>query len=130
MYFTEIELLNHCNDREKTEVRTSPRYTLNMARMIIALNAVRSALRLPLMVNSFYRSATHNREVGGSSTSQHLCAAAADIRCSDLKALLNAIQDVQEVWGYFGQVIVYKTFIHVGLHADGVRELPFSINIK
>lgn len=45
-----------------------------------ALQALRSALGKPIVINSAYRSPEHNRAVGGAASSQHLLARAFDCR--------------------------------------------------
>ena len=72
----------------------------------------------PVTVNSGYRCAKHNREVGGVSASQHLRGEAADITVvnsekiidkSELARLKQIIIDN----GRFDQLIDYGTFLHV-----------------
>lgn len=44
------------------------------------LQALRTRIGRPMVVNSAYRSAAHNRNVGGAKSSQHLLARAFDVR--------------------------------------------------
>lgn len=75
-------------------------------------------------VNSGYRCAKHNREVGGVSASQHLRGEAADITVvnsekiidkSELARLKQIIIDN----GRFDQLIDYGTFLHVSWKRNG-----------
>ena len=78
----------------------------------------------PVTVNSGYRCAKHNREVGGVSASQHLRGEAADITVvnsekiidkSELARLKQIIIDN----GRFDQLIDYGTFLHVSWKRNG-----------
>ena len=78
----------------------------------------------PVTVNSGYRCAKHNREVGGVSASQHLRGEAADITVvnsekiidkSELARLKQIIIDN----GRYDQLIDYGTFLHVSWKRNG-----------
>ena len=73
------------------------------------LDPARERLGKPIIVNSGYRCAKHNREVGGATNSQHMKGEAADIRCDDNKKLLKLLMESQK----YDQLIIYPTFIHV-----------------
>lgn len=79
------------------------------------LDPAREKLGMPIIVNSGYRCAKHNREVGGVANSQHMRGEAADIRCSDNQKLRQIIIDS----GRFDQLITYPTFIHVSWKKSG-----------
>jgi len=49
---------------------------------VVALDAIRDIVGVPLKVNSGYRSKAHNKAVGGVSNSAHTQGLAADIRCT------------------------------------------------
>jgi zinc D-Ala-D-Ala carboxypeptidase len=53
---------------------------MNLRRLALFLEEVRTVLGVPLRINSAFRSVEANRLVGGKSTSQHCRGAAADIR--------------------------------------------------
>jgi uncharacterized protein YcbK (DUF882 family) len=74
------------------------------------LQALRTAIGKPIVINSGYRNATHNKAVGGSPNSYHLRGMAADIRVAGMtpKALAEAARKAG-----FKSVIVYSTYIHV-----------------
>lgn len=70
--FSRYEFLcKHCKTAPKIDER-----------LVDVLQAVRTAVGLPLQVVSGYRCRAHNSAVGGSRASQHLQARAADIRAS------------------------------------------------
>lgn len=87
------------------------------------LEPARKSLGVPIIVNSGYRSSTHNKSVGGVSNSNHLTGRAADVTCknrSDLlmlfKILSNRLFYLQSK-GYLSryELIFYPTFIHVAI---------------
>jgi hypothetical protein len=53
---------------------------MNLRRLALFLEEVRTVLGVPLRINSAFRSVEANRLVGGKSTSQHCRGVAADIR--------------------------------------------------
>lgn len=84
------------------------------------LDPARDKLGMPIVVNSGYRCARHNKDVGGVANSQHLRGEAADIRPStgsetDLKRLRQLIIESRN----FDQLIVYKNFLHVSWKRRG-----------
>jgi zinc D-Ala-D-Ala carboxypeptidase len=82
---------------------------------LLALEPARIALGRPLRILSGYRPDALNRAVGGSPTSQHRLAQAADVGTPDPAALLAWIRAAQPVG--IGQVILYpaRQFVHVAL---------------
>jgi zinc D-Ala-D-Ala carboxypeptidase len=74
------------------------------------LQKLRDKIGKPLIINSAYRSPSHNKEVGGSPNSQHLFGIAFDISLQEhnREDLTRAAEDV----GFMG-VGQYNTFIHV-----------------
>ena len=83
----------------------------------------------PVTVNSGYRCAKHNREVGGVPASQHLRGEAADVCCADNKRLAEII----EANGKYDQLIRYLNknggirFIHVSWKRNGAnRKMKFN----
>jgi hypothetical protein len=73
------------------------------------LDPARERLGKPIIVNSGYRCAKHNREVGGATNSQHMKGEAADVHCDDNKKLLKLLMESQK----YDQLIIYPTFLHV-----------------
>jgi len=53
----------------------------NILKVAQELQKVRDIIRLPISINSGWRSVEHNKAVGGSKYSQHLLGKAADISC-------------------------------------------------
>ena len=100
------------------------------------LDPLRERYGKPIVVNSGYRCAKHNREVGGVTQSQHLVGEAADIKpttnftrsssarllpkgrknyTNELKLLRQLIIESRK----FDQLIVYPTFLHVSWKRRG-----------
>ena len=93
------------------------------------LDPAREILGGPVTVNSGYRCAKHNREVGGVSASQHLRGEAADVCCADNNRLAKIIEEN----GRYDQLIRYMgpggkiRFIHVSWKRNGVnRKMKFD----
>ena len=57
---------------------------MNLRRLALFLEEVRTVLGVPLRINSAFRSVEANRLVGGKSTSQHCRGVAADIRVKSM----------------------------------------------
>ena len=75
------------------------------------LDKARKIADTPFIINSGYRTDSHNNYVGGKSNSSHLKGMAADIRCTDDAQRSKIIQSLIEVG--FNRIGVAKTFIHV-----------------
>ncbi len=76
------------------------------------LEPAREAYDKPFRILSGFRSAALNRAVGGSPTSQHVLAQAADVSVSDPKRLFKALMASKLP---LGQVIYYpsRAFVHI-----------------
>lgn len=109
------ELLVSCSPLERDLALNNPTISANLASMLKALQLVREAYGQPIRVTSCFREPSHNSKVGGVPSSQHLSASAADITSADLPKLREAILSVQRLHSLFGQVIIYPSFIHLGL---------------
>jgi hypothetical protein len=81
------------------------------------LDPLRERYGKPIVVNSGYRCAKHNREVGGVTQSQHLVGEAADIKpttnCTNFTNELARLKQIIIESKQFDQLIVYPTFLHV-----------------
>jgi hypothetical protein len=69
---------------------------MNLRRLALFLEEVRTVVGMPLRINSAYRSPAANKKVGGKPTSQHCKGVAADIKVKGMtpdqvvKAIINA----------------------------------------
>lgn len=95
-----------------------PDYLRGNVEMLVqrVLQPIRDVIAAPVTILSGYRSETLNTAIGGSRTSQHLEAAAADFTCVGLRTVFRAL-----VGGTIrvpcGQCIYYpsRQFIHIAL---------------
>jgi uncharacterized protein YcbK (DUF882 family) len=86
------------------------------------LQEVRDELKQPIVINSGFRCDTHNKTVGGKTTSSHLLGRAADIgilvpsyRYELLRILLTK----------FNRIGIGKEFIHVDVDHDKTQNLTW-----
>lgn len=76
-----------------------------------ALQKFRTAVGVPVIINSAYRSEKHNKAMGGSPNSQHLLGKAFDIRITkDLDR--DTIHKAAKAAGFKG-IGDYQTFVHI-----------------
>ena len=80
-------------------------------KLVNALEALRTAIGLPIQIDSGYRCASHNKAVGGEANSQHVLGMAADIRVTGLKPA-DIYREARKIpaFGGFG---VAANFVHV-----------------
>jgi uncharacterized protein YcbK (DUF882 family) len=75
------------------------------------LDKARKLARTPFVINSGYRTDSHNKKVKGSKNSAHLIGKAADIACSNDAKRFLILQALLKVG--FTRIGIAKTFIHV-----------------
>lgn len=115
-HFSKRELDCHCG------CDTPPEVESNLARLAIALEALRAGLGgVPLHVNSGYRCPSYNKRIGGASASQHMQGKAADL--SGRKVRPREIAKVAETVPAFrnGGIGRYPTFTHVDIRPGIAR---------
>lgn len=125
LYFSIIEAFPHCTKTEILECLSNRDKCCKILSLLNALDLLRLSIDMPIYVNSFYRDSEHNIKVGGSVSSQHMFGEAADIRCADFSILIKAIVKYKE---YFGQCIVYPTFVHLAL--PNSKHTTFTLTYK
>lgn len=102
---------------------------INLTKLCVyVLQPLRDAYKLPIMVNSGYRSQVVNRLVGGSQSSQHLKGMAADITTGAISGNKKLWSLIQELDLPFDQLIDEKglRWIHVSysdLHRKSILQL-------
>lgn len=77
------------------------------------LTQARIIANIPFIINSGYRSKSHNAKVGGKKNSSHLKGLAVDIKCTnsrDRYIIIKALLDCG-----FNRIGINKSFIHVDL---------------
>lgn len=80
-------------------------------KLVNRLQLVRDIVGVPIYINSGYRCEHHNKQVGGSSNSQHVLGNAADIRIKN-----HSVKEMYEICKHFFTGIgIYpeQNFIHV-----------------
>ena len=93
--------------------------------LVEVLQAVRNYFVAPVQIVSGYRTAAHNRKVGGASQSQHLLGCAADIRVRR-KTPLEVYRAIDGGWvpgadPYKLGLGLYGTFVHVDVRGHKSR---------
>jgi len=90
------------------------------SRLVEALEVFRARIGQPVHINCGFRCPDHNDEVGGSKTSRHMDAEAADIRkvpsmsIEEMAILAESVPAFAE-----GGIGRYETFLHVDVRTDG-----------
>ncbi len=84
--------------------------------LLSMLDIARKKFGKPIKINSGYRTAAHNKKVGGKPSSSHLKGLAADISCVNSMDRFK-LYDILRAVG-FQRIGVGKTFIHVDVDFD------------
>lgn len=88
------------------------------------LQVLRDFLGEPLLINSGYRTPSHNKKVGGKPNSFHLKAMAADITCKsktpkELKMIIEGL--IREKKMKQGGIGLYPGFVHYDVRGEKAR---------
>jgi uncharacterized protein YcbK (DUF882 family) len=85
--------------------------------LVFWLDVFRRALGQPLRVNSGFRCASHNRNVGGSPSSRHIIGCAADIAKPANVNYVDFIEMAQRLSTDEWEIVEYpsQNYIHVGI---------------
>ena len=87
--------------------------------LVMWLSILRRAWGEPVIVNSGWRCAAHNTEVGGAPASRHLIGCAADIRTKTGAELERFFLLAKRLYSQPGwEFLPYRTFIHVAVPRD------------
>ena len=97
---------------------------VNVVKLACNLQRLRDVIGKPIIINSGYRSPSHNAKVGGSPNSQHLAGKAADIRVIgmkpyDLAQEINKLITAGEMMQ--GGLGIYDTFVHYDIRKKKAR---------
>jgi len=109
----------------KDGTKVPEKYLLNVKELADNLQALRDYLSLPISVTgSGYRTASHNKKVGGAKFSQHLTASAADINAQgyEPKQLAEVIE-LLILKGKMkqGGIGTYSNFVHYDIRGTKAR---------
>ena len=96
----------------------------NISKLATQLQILRDYTNLPININSGYRSVEHNRDIGGTSKSQHILGKAADIVIKGMtpdetRALIEFLID-NEILNIKG-LGSYDTFTHLDIRDEKAR---------
>lgn len=86
--------------------------------LVALLETIRGRFQKPVVINSAYRTAQHNRRVGGSPGSKHLVGMAADIRIEGVRP--EVVADYAATL-FTGGIGIYDTFTHLDVAGYGRR---------
>ena len=116
-YFSDTEFKSkdgHNEDSPYPKTIVSPK-------LLELLDSIREEIGVPVLVNSGYRSPSHNKAVGGVSNSQHVFGTAADITIKD-KTKLKSLKEICDRLNPNGGVgLNYNTFVHVDVRGKRAR---------
>lgn len=88
--------------------------------LVAILQKIRDHFGKPITINSAYRTASHNRKVGGVSNSQHVKGTAADIVVSGI-APVEVAKYAEYIMPNKGGIGVYPGFVHVDVRTSRSR---------
>lgn len=88
--------------------------------LVNILQKIRIKFGKPVIINSAYRTHTHNKSVSGSPKSQHMYGLAADIRIDGIapKIIYDYVDTLMPNKGGIG---LYSTFVHVDVRPNKSR---------
>lgn len=88
--------------------------------LVAILQKIRDHFGKPITINSAYRTASHNRKVGGVSNSQHVKGTAADIVVSGV-APVEVAKYAEYIMPNKGGIGVYSNFVHIDVRTSRSR---------
>lgn len=101
----------------------------NLRALALNLEFIRALLGdYPIVINSAFRNTEVNAGLFGSSTSSHLDGLAADIVPGNNRSIRENALTIRESALEFDQIIVYKTFIHIGFGKKMRRQVIYRDN--
>lgn len=118
---------------------TNPIHLANVKQLVLEiLQPLRDELGSVLTINSGYRPLELNKAIGGSKTSDHMTASAADIS-SSVESPMQIATTIEDMGIPFGQLILeFGSWVHVSLgeqceiltayKVDGVTFYEFGLN--
>lgn len=89
-------------------------------KLVTILQKIRKNFGKPVTINSGFRTATHNKKVGGAAQSQHLYGTAADIVVQGVSPKTVAAYAEKLLPGT-GGIGIYDNFVHVDVRATKSR---------
>lgn len=108
--FPQVEYFHH-SEFDSPDIKNSGILMDND--FILLLNEARKSAGIPFIINSGYRSKSHNKKIGGVKDSSHLKGLAVDIKCinsRDRYIIIKALLDCG-----FHRIGINKSYIHVDM---------------
>lgn len=89
------------------------------------LDELRGRIKEPVIINSGYRTKSHNKKVGGSPNSSHLKGLAVDIHIPNNNYRNKLIREAL----YLGinRIGIYKTFVHLDVDSSKVQNVMWVL---
>jgi uncharacterized protein YcbK (DUF882 family) len=112
-YITEHFKISEFRSKDGAEMSDEVRF--NIVTLAKQLEVLRSVLKVPIHINSGYRSTAYNLAVGGVYNSYHVLGKAADIWTKEVrpKEIASTLQSLMRNGDiYIGGIGLYKTFVH------------------
>lgn len=116
---------NEFRSKDRTgNIQVPVKYWRNVQTLMKDLEVIRKVLGdYPIIINSAYRSTSHNNYVGGSPNSQHLQAKAVDIYMNKVHAgiLYSTICDLMKAGKISKGAVIYypnKNFVHFDIRGE------------
>lgn len=101
----------------------------NLRSLALNLEFIRALLGdCPIVVNSAFRCKEVNAGVFGSRTSSHIDGLAADIVPGNNRSIRENALAIKESALEFDQIVIYKTFIHIGFDKRMRRQVIYRDN--
>lgn len=88
--------------------------------LVNILQQIRDHFKMPVYINSGYRTPEHNERVGGAEYSQHLYGKAADISVKNVEPG-HVAEFIETIMPNMGGVGVYYDFVHVDIRNEKAR---------
>ena len=126
-----LEELTRSSFAKRNNVDNTPNkeQARNLRYLASNLEFIRAILSdCPIIVNSAFRSKEVNAGVFGSRTSSHIDGLAADIVPKNGRSLRENAKAIIDSDLLFDQIIIYKTFIHVGFDKRMRRQVIYRDN--
>ena len=88
--------------------------------LVVLLQCIREHFGKPITITSGYRTAAHNKSVGGAKSSQHLLGRAADIQVADttVEAVAAYAESLMPDWGGVGRYPIKPGRARGWVHVD------------
>ena len=126
-----IEELTRSSFAKRNNINNTPNTEQARNLLILALNLeyIRALLGdCPVIINSAFRCKEVNTGIFGSRTSSHIDGNAADFVPKNDKSLRGNAKDIINSELLFDQIIIYKTFIHIGFGERMRRQVIYRDN--